>query len=74
MKTLKCMHANAHRAQDAVEDFDKRKEEFGLESEEDLVSVAIHPATTDVQIPQPDGPPKQAHYEVSFIFWTNRVD
>ncbi len=70
MKTLQCFHTHAEYVEDVIAEFNDRWEEFGLTSENDLVSVSVLPVVTPIKVHHPKKGAVDSVFEVVFVFWS----
>ena len=72
MRKLMCKQVRGLSVQDVLDEFNERHQEFGIESEGDIVSVsAMPPTTTSVRLATPTGTvdPK---VEVVIVYWETK--
>jgi hypothetical protein len=55
--------------QDVLDEFNERREEFGVQ-DADIVSVSALPPTSNIQIAQPDGTTQLPKVEVVIVYWS----
>jgi len=57
--------------QEVLDEFNERREEFGIVDDSDIVSVSALPPTAMIPIAQPDGSTKLPKVEVVIAYWSN---
>lgn len=67
MRKLKCFQVSGTTVQEVLDEFNERRDEFGVE-DSDIVSVSALPPTTGIKIATPTGTaaPK---VEVVIVYW-----
>lgn len=71
MRKLRCLQSPGISANEVLEEFIERAEEFGFRDENDIVSVSVGPATTNIQIARPGGSVR-ANVEVTIVYWSEQ--
>ena len=68
MRNLRCVQIPGVSAQDVLDEFNERSEEFGITDEAAIVSVSVLPATTTVTLHTPTGS-VLPRVEVVIVYW-----
>lgn len=69
MRKLRCFQVPGVSAAEVLDEFNERAEEFGVQDENDIVSVSIGPPTTGIEIANPGGSVR-ANVEVTIVYWS----
>ncbi len=72
MKTLACRNVHAVYVEEAIQEFNNRIDELGIQSEKDVVSVSVLPVVIPVKMHDPEKGSVDARYEVVFVYWTTQ--
>lgn len=57
--------------EEIVDEFNERRNEFGITEEVDIISMSIRPAADPHKIAQPDGSLKESKVVVTIFYWQN---
>jgi uncharacterized protein YfbU (UPF0304 family) len=70
MRKLKSFQIGGLSVQEVLDEFNERREEFGIENDSDIVSVSALPPTAMIPIAQPDGSTLVPKVEVVIVYWS----
>jgi hypothetical protein len=71
MRKLKCFQIGGLSVQEILDEFNERREEFGI-PDADIVSVSALPPTAAIPIAQPNGGTKLPRVEVVIVYWADQ--
>ncbi len=69
MRKLELLETTGDSLPEIVEDFNERRSEFGITSEDQIVSVSVLQLTTPIPIHDPKHKGRQATLQVVFAYW-----
>ena len=69
MRKLRCFQIGGLSVQEVLDEFNERREEFGI-PDGDIVSVSALPPTAAISIAQPEGSKKLPKVEVVIVYWS----
>jgi hypothetical protein len=73
MRKLKCFQVGGFTVEEVLDEFNERASEFGIDDEEDIVSVSALPPTLGIKLPAPEGPAlRDPKVEVVIVYWADR--
>ncbi len=70
MRKLKCFQIGGQCVQDVLDEFNERREEFGI-TDSDILSISAMPSTSTIPQAQPDGSTKLPRVEVVIVYWSD---
>lgn len=70
MRKLRCFQVGGLSVQEVLDEFNERREEFGV-PDSDIVSVSALPPTANIPIAQPGGGTKLPKVEVMIVYWAD---
>jgi hypothetical protein len=68
MRKIACRVCNGVHPDDAVEEFNERAEELGIE-EDDIISMTVVPAWSTVKMHNPKGPAQTPNVALVILYW-----
>jgi hypothetical protein len=57
--------------EEIVDEFNERRNEFGITEETDIISMSVRPAIEPNKLPQPDRSFKESKVVVTIFYWQN---
>jgi hypothetical protein len=70
VRKLRCQQWGSRSVQQALDEFDERREEFGIE-DSDIISVSALPPTENIPIAIPGGGTEMPKVEVVVVYWSD---
>jgi hypothetical protein len=71
VRKLRCFQVGGFTAQEILDEFNDRREEFGV-PDSDILSVNASPPTLEVPIGRSDGSTKKPKIEVVIVYWSDK--
>lgn len=71
MRKLTCVDTAGTHSTQIMADFNERREEFGITSEDQIVSVSFFPLAKPIPIHNPGGKDAEATLGAVFVYWEN---
>ena len=71
MRKLKCFQVGCQYVQEALDEFNERRQEFGV-PDSDILSISAMPATLMIPQAQPGGGTKLPRVEVVIVYWSDK--
>ncbi len=71
MREIKCIEAHAAVAEDAIDEFNERREELGITKESDVISISVRPALKPMKVMMPGGE-QDSTVIVSIFYWSTK--